>query len=128
MNVIHTNDAPAAIGPYSQAIRSGNLLFTSGQLGINPQTGELEEGGVTAQTERLILNLKAVLEAAGTDLAHVVKTTCYLDSIGDFAAFNAVYGKYFTEKPARSCFEVAALPKGALAEVEVVAEIPQENR
>ncbi len=123
MQKIHTENAPAAIGPYSQAVRSGNLLFTSGQIPIDPATGNVVEGGIEAQTERICLNLKAVLEAAGTSLQNVVKTTCFLADMSDFAAFNAVYGKYFSERPARSCVAVKTLPKNVLAEVECVAEV-----
>ena len=121
MEKIATNKAPAAIGPYSQAIRVGDLVYTSGQIGINPETGNIEGADVTAQTEQVMQNLVAVLLAAGSSPEKVVKTTCFLADIGDFAAFNAVYGKYFSEKPARSCVAVAALPKGALVEVEAIA-------
>ena len=117
----YTKDAPAAIGPYSQAIAYGGLVYTSGQIAIDPATGSIDAQGIEAQTEQAIRNLKAVLEAAGTDLTRVVKTTCFLQSMSDFAAFNAVYEKHFTGKPARSCVEVAKLPKGALAEIEVIA-------
>jgi len=123
MNVIETKDAPAAIGPYSQAMITGGLLFTSGQIPINPESGNIEATGIEGQTEQVIRNIDAVLKAAGTSPEKVVKTTCFLQSIGDFAAFNAVYGKYFVSKPARSCFEVGALPKGALVEIEVIAEL-----
>lgn len=121
MNKIETKNAPAAIGPYSQAIVTGGMIYTSGQIPLLPETGALLEGGIAEQTEQVIKNLSAVLEAAGSDLTKVVKTTCFLQNIGDFAAFNAVYEKHFTGKPARSCVEVAALPKGALVEVEVIA-------
>jgi 2-iminobutanoate/2-iminopropanoate deaminase len=121
MEKIATEKAPAAIGPYSQAVRVGNLVYTSGQIGIDPSTGNIEGADVTAQTEQVMKNLVAVLAAAGSSPEKVVKTTCFLADIGDFAAFNAVYGKYFSEKPARSCVAVAALPKGALVEVEVIA-------
>ncbi len=123
MQKIHTEKAPAAIGPYSQAVRVGNFLFTSGQIPIDPATGEIVEGDIEAQTERICKNLKAVLEAAGTGLEKVVKTTCFLADMGDFAAFNAVYAQYFTEKPARSCVAVKTLPKNVLAEVECIAEL-----
>ena len=123
MQKIHTEKAPAAIGPFSQAVRVGNFLFTSGQIPIDPATGEIVEGGIEAQTERICKNLKAVLEAAGTGLEKVVKTTCFLADMGDFAAFNAVYAQYFTEKPARSCVAVKTLPKNVLAEVECIAEL-----
>ena len=124
MRTIHTDKAPAAIGPYSQAIASQGFIYTSGQIALNPKSGAIEGEGIEAQTEQAIQNLKAVLEAAGSDLAHVVKTTCFLQRMSDFAAFNAVYEKHFTGKPARSCVEVGALPKGALVEVEAVAEKP----
>ena len=120
-NVIYTPSAPAAIGPYSQAIAVNGFVYTSGQIAIDPATGSIDAQGVEAQTEQVIRNLKAVLEAAGSSLTKVVKTTCFLQSMGDFAAFNAVYEKYFTGKPARSCVEVSKLPKGALVEIEVTA-------
>ena len=123
MNKIHTDRAPAAIGPYSQAITHGEFLFTSGQIPIDPVSGEVVSGGIEAQTEQICKNLAAVLEAAGTSFDKVIKTTCFLTDMGNFAAFNAVYGKYFTEKPARSCVAVVALPKGVLAEIEVIAKI-----
>ena len=121
MNIIETKNAPAAIGPYSQAIITDGMIYTSGQIPLIPETGILIDGGIVEQTEQVIKNLSAVLEAAGSNLTKVVKTTCFLQNIGDFAAFNAVYEKYFTGKPARSCVEVAALPKGALVEIEVIA-------
>ncbi len=120
---IHTNNAPAAIGPYSQAVVTGNLIFTSGQIALNPETGALEGENITEQTHRVCKNLSAVLTEAGGSLESVVKTVCFLNDMADFAEFNAVYGQYFTDKPARSCVAVKALPKGALVEVEVVAEI-----
>ena len=123
MKQIHTHSAPAAIGPYSQSVAVNGLLFTSGQIAIDPATGEVVTGGIEAQTERICMNLKAVLEEAGTSLKRVVKTTCFLADMGDFAAFNGVYGKHFTEKPARSCVAVKALPKGVLAEIEAIAEL-----
>ena len=123
MKQIHPHSAPAAIGPYSQAVAVNGLLFTSGQIAIDPATGEVVTGGIEAQTERICMNLKAVLEEAGTSLKRVVKTTCFLADMGDFAAFNGVYGKHFTEKPARSCVAVKALPKGVLAEIEAIAEL-----
>ena len=122
MKTVHTEQAPAAIGPYSQAIVTGSLVFTSGQIPIDPATGRIETASVEAQVRQAIENLSAILQAAGSDLTHVVKTTCYLKHISDFAAFNAVYETYFPGKPARSCVEVAALPKGALVEIEAVAE------
>lgn len=123
MKDIHTDKAPQAIGPYTQAKISGNTLFSSGQIPIDPATGNLVEGGIEEQTKRVCENLKAVLEAAGTSLDKVVKTNCYLKDIGDFAAFNAVYAEYFTGKPARSCVGGLQIPKGALVEVEVIAEM-----
>ena len=123
MEIIHTEHAPAAIGPYSQAIAHCALVFTSGQLPIDPATGSVPEGGIEAPAEQSIANLKAILEAAGSDLAHVAKTTCYLQHMSDFAAFNAVYAKYFTKKPARSCVAVKTLPKNVLCEVEAIAEL-----
>ncbi len=121
--IIHTDTAPAAIGPYSQAVVSGSLVFTSGQIAINPQSGEVEAVGIEAQTEQVMKNLGEVLKAAGSDYTKAVKTTCFLADMADFAAFNAIYGKYFTGKPARSCVAAAALPKGVLVEVEVIAEV-----
>lgn len=123
MKDIHTDKVPQAIGPYTQAKISGNTLFSSGQIPIDPATGNLVEGGIEEQTKRVCENLKAVLEAAGTSLDKVVKTNCYLKDIGDFAAFNAVYAEYFTGKPARSCVGGLQIPKGALVEVEVIAEM-----
>lgn len=119
---VHTNNAPAAIGPYSQAVVVGNLVFTSGQIPLDPESGLLVGGNITEQTHRVCQNLKAVLEAAGASLQTAVKTVCFLHNMADFAAFNEVYAQYFTEKPARSCVAVKDLPKGALVEVEVVAE------
>ena len=120
-NVISTPNAPAAIGPYSQAIETDGYLFTSGQIPINPATGEVEGTTIEEQAEQVMKNIGAVLEAAGLDFSHVVKTTCFLSDLADFAAFNAVYGKYFPEAaPARSCFAVAGLPKGAKLEVETI--------
>ena len=118
---ISTTKAPAAIGPYSQAIRAGEFLFASGQIPINPETGAVEAEGIEAQTEQVMKNIGAILAEAGTDYEHVVKTTCFLDDMGDFAAFNGVYEKYFTGKPARSCVAVKKLPKDVLCEVEVIA-------
>ena len=121
MNKINTNNAPAAVGPYLQAIEVGGMLYTSGQIALNPQTGEIVGNTIEEQAEQVMKNLMAVLEAAGTKAENVVKTMCFLTNIGDFAKFNEIYAKYFTEKPARSCVEVSALPKGALCEVEVIA-------
>lgn len=122
-NKIHTNNAPAAIGPYSQAVVAGNLIFTSGQIALNPETSALEGTNITEQTHRVCKNLSAVLAEAGGSLESAVKTVCFLSDMADFAEFNAVYGQYFSEKPARSCVAVKELPKGALVEVEVIAEI-----
>ena len=119
---VQTNKAPAAIGPYSQAMVVGNLIFTSGQIPLNPETGVIEGNNITEQTHRVCKNLKAVLEAAGGSLDKAVKTTCFLDDMADFTAFNEVYAEYFTGKPARSCVAVKTLPKNALVEVEVIAE------
>lgn len=119
---VETSKAPAAIGPYSQAVTLGNLIFTSGQIPLNPETGLLEGENITEQTHRVCKNLDAVLSAAGGSLKSAVKTVCFLANMTDFAAFNQVYAQYFTEKPARSCVAVKDLPKGALVEVEVVAE------
>lgn len=121
MNRISTNDAPAAVGPYSQAVGAGDLIFTSGQLPIDPATGAIEKADIAGQTEQAIRNIAAILQADGCTLDDVVKTTCYLKNIADFAAFNEVYAKYFTAKPARSCIEAAALPKGALLELDAIA-------
>ncbi len=123
MKHIQTSNAPAAIGPYSQAIVTGNLVFTSGQIPLDPATGEVVAGAIEEQTKRICENLKAVLESAGTSLQNVVKTTCFLADMRDFAAFNAVYATYFTEKPARSCVAVKTLPKNVLAEIEAIAEL-----
>ena len=123
MKKIYTENAPAAIGPYSQAIKVGNLLYTSGQIPIVPESGNIEVTNISAQTEQVCKNLKAVLEEGGASLDTVVKTTCFLANISDFAAFNEVYAKYFTSCPARSCVAVKDLPKGALVEVEAIAEL-----
>ena len=120
---ISTNKAPAAIGPYSQAIVCGNMLFTSGQIPIDPATGEISGSDITAQAEQVMQNLAAVLEEAGATFQTAVKTTCFLADMADFAAFNAVYGEYFTGKPARSCVAAKELPKGVKCEVEVIAEV-----
>ena len=123
MHTIHTDKAPAAIGPYSQAMAVNGLLFTSGQIAIDPATGNIDAKTIEEQTHQALRNLAAVLETAGTGLDRVIKTTCFLKHMSDFAAFNAVYGQYFPNKPARSCVEVGALPKDALVEVEAVAEL-----
>lgn len=120
-NAIHAEHAPAAVGPYVHAVEVSGLIFTSGQLGLDPVEGTLPEG-IEAQTHRSLKNLAAVLEAGGSDLDHVVKTTVFLDDINDFATVNAIYGEYFkNEVPARSCVEVAKLPKGGLVEIEAIA-------
>ncbi len=120
---VSTTKAPAAIGPYSQGIITGDLLFASGQIPIIPETGEIAQGDINVQAEQVMKNVGAILEAAGTDYTKVVKTTCFLAEMADFAAFNAVYEKYFTEKPARSCVAVKQLPKNVLCEVEVIAYV-----
>jgi 2-iminobutanoate/2-iminopropanoate deaminase len=122
MKAIYTPDAPEAVGPYSQAIVSGGMVYTSGQIPLDPATGAIVEGGIAEQAARAIENLGAVLRAAGSDFQHAVKVNCYLSDMSLFADFNAVYARYFTTKPARSCVAVKELPKGALAEVEVIAE------
>lgn len=119
---VHTKQAPEAIGPYSQVLVCGNLVFTSGQIAIDPASGEIRSADIKGQTEQVSLNLKAVLEAAGSSLTQVVKTTCFLADMSDFGDFNEVYGRYFTGKPARSCVAVKDLPKGSLIEIEVIAE------
>ena len=123
MKAVQTSAAPAAIGPYSQAIITGNLVFTSGQIPLSPQTGEIIGAAITEQTEQVCKNLKALLEASGLSITKAVKTTCFLADMNDFAAFNAEYEKHFTGKPARSTVAVKQLPKNALVEIEVVAEI-----
>ena len=120
-NKISTNKAPSAIGPYSQAVVHGGIVYTSGQIAINPETGNVEAKDIVGQTEQVMKNLGAVLEAAGSSYDKAIKTTCFLAEIADFAAFNEIYGKYFTSKPARSCVAVKDLPKGVLCEVEVIA-------
>jgi 2-iminobutanoate/2-iminopropanoate deaminase len=123
MKLISTPNAPAAIGPYSQAFITGSLLFTSGQVPLDPQSGEVVGTTIEAQAEQVMQNLGAILSAAGATFEQVVKTTCFLADMGDFAAFNAVYAKYFTGKPARSCVAVKTLPKNVLCEVELIAEV-----
>ena len=123
MEKVYTKNAPDAIGPYSQAVKVGNLVFTSGQIAINPASGAVEATTIEAQTEQVCKNLSAVLEAAGTSIEKAVKTTCFLADMADFAAFNEVYGKYFASKPARSCVAAKQLPKNVLVEVEVIAEL-----
>jgi reactive intermediate/imine deaminase len=122
MKLVESGKAPAAIGPYSQAWIVGNLIFTSGQLPVNPENGNMPSD-ITAQCEQSCRNIMAILTEAGTDMSKVIKTTCYLSDIADFASFNQAYANYFTNKPARSCFAVKDLPKGALCEIEVIAEI-----
>lgn len=124
---VQTNKAPAAIGPYSQAVCAGDLIFTSGQIALDPESGVLTGDTITEQTHRVCKNLEAVLKAAGGSLTSVVKTVCFLSDMSDFAAFNEVYAQYFTEKPARSCVAAKALPKGALVEVEAVAEKERQS-
>ena len=123
MEKVYTKNAPDAIGPYSQAIKVGGLVFTSGQIAINPATASVETQTIEEQTEQVCKNLCAVLEAAGTSIDKAVKTVCFLADMADFAKFNEVYGKYFTSKPARSCIAAKQLPKNVLVEVEVIAEI-----
>lgn len=120
METVYTNKAPNPVGPYSQAIKYSNMLFCSGQIAINPETGELS-GDVEKQTEQVCKNIEAVLKAAGHDFSNVVKTTCFLTSMKDFPLFNTVYEKFFISKPARSCVAAAELPKGALVEIEVIS-------
>ena len=123
MEKIYSKNAPDAIGPYSQAMKVGNLLFTSGQIAIVPETSQVEAKDIIGQTEQVCKNISAILTSAGTSFEKVVKTTCFLADINDFASFNEIYGKYFISKPARSCVAVKALPKNVLVEVEVIAEI-----
>jgi 2-iminobutanoate/2-iminopropanoate deaminase len=123
MKIINTDKAPAAIGPYSQAIVSGNMVFTSGQIPLDPASGQVTGQDISAQAEQVCKNLAAVLEAAGSDYSKVVKTTCFLADMADFAAFNKVYEQYFVSKPGRSCVAVKQLPRSVLCEIEVVAEI-----
>ena len=122
MNKVHTDKAPKAVGPYSQAIVSNGFVFTSGQIAINPETNTVEAQDIEGQTEQIMKNLKEVLETAGSSFDKAVKTTCFLADMNDFAAFNEVYGKYFVSLPARSCVAAKALPKNVLAEIEVIAE------
>ncbi len=123
MEKIYTKTAPDAIGPYSQGVVAGGFLFSSGQIAINPATGNVEETTIEGQTHQICKNLGEVLKAAGCSFDDVVKTTCFLSDMGDFAKFNEVYGEYFTSKPARSCVAVKSLPKNVLAEVEVIAKV-----
>lgn len=119
--IVSTKNAPAAVGPYSQAVKNGNLLFCSGQIALDPVTGNLAGNDIKSQTEQVMQNISEVLAAAGATFADVVKTTCFLTDINDFAAFNEVYARYFSGKPARSCVAVSGLPKGASVEVEIIA-------
>lgn len=123
MKTVSTTQAPAAIGPYSQAKICGNLVFTSGQIPVNPSTGKIEAFDIVGQTKQVCENLKALLTAAGSSLEKVVKTTCFLSDISDFADFNDVYKDYFTSSPARSCVAVKDIPKGCLVEIEAIAEL-----
>ena len=123
MKTVETKLAPAAIGPYSQAVVIGDLIYTSGQIPIDPQSGNIEAKDIREQAKQAIHNIGAILEAAGSSYENVIKTTCFLKNMSDFAAFNEVYAEYFTGRPARSCVEVSALPKGALVEIEVVAKL-----
>ncbi len=123
MNKIATDKAPGAIGPYSQAVVCNGMVYTSGQIALSPQTGCVVGDDIASQTEQVMKNLGAVLEAAGSSYEKAVKTTCFLADMSDFAVFNEIYGKYFNEKPARSCVAAKALPKGVLVEVEVIAEL-----
>ena len=123
MKIIETDKAPAAIGPYSQGVITGNILFTSGQIAIDPKTGNISGKTIEEQAEQSCKNVMAILEATGAKKENIVKTTCYLADMGDFAAFNSIYEKYFISKPARSCIAVKTLPKGALCEIEAIAEI-----
>lgn len=122
-SIVYTENAPEAVGPYSQAICTGEFVFTSGQIAIDPRTGIISAASIEAQTEQVCKNLSAVLEKAGSSMDKVVKTVCFLKNMDDFTAFNQVYSKYFTGLPARSCVEVSRLPKGAMVEVEAIAEI-----
>ncbi len=123
MEKISTNRAPAAIGPYSQAVKTENMIFLSGQIPIDPETGALVNGGIRAQTEQICKNIGAVLHEAGADFGNVIKTTCFLSDMADFSEFNEIYAEYFVSLPARSCVAVKGLPKNALCEIEVIAEI-----
>lgn len=123
MEYVSTTNAPNAIGPYSQAVKANGMLFTSGQIAINPETNNVDAKTIEEQTEQVCRNLKAVVEAAGSNMTKVVKTVCFLADINDFVKFNEVYGRYFVSKPARSCVAVKDLPKGVLCEVELIAEL-----
>lgn len=123
IETLHTESAPAAIGPYSQAKIVNGILYASGQIAINPTSGEVEAKTVEEQTEQVCKNIGEILKAAGSDFSKVIKTTCFLKNMSDFATFNTIYGKFFTSKPARSCVAAAALPKDVLVEVEIIAEV-----
>lgn len=123
IETLHTENAPAAIGPYSQAKIVNGILYVSGQIAINPAVGDVEATTIEGQTEQVCKNIGAILEAAGSDFDKVIKTTCFLKNMSDFATFNGIYGTYFTSKPARSCVAAAALPKDVLVEVEIIAEV-----
>ena len=123
MKIISTDSAPAAIGPYSQAVAVDGLLFASGQIPLSPETGAVVSGGIKEQAGQVMKNIAAVLAVAGSDFSRVIKTTCFLTNMDDFASFNEIYSQYFTGKPARSCVAVSALPRGVLVEVEVIAQI-----
>lgn len=123
MKKIHTSKAPAAIGPYSQAIACGDFLFTSGQIGLNPETGEVVDGGIKEQAEQALSNLLAIIEEAGSDASKIVKTTCFLADMADFAAFNEVYAAHIPNAPARSCVAVRELPKSLLCEIEAIVSL-----
>lgn len=123
IETLHTDNAPAAIGPYSQAKIANGILYASGQIAINPASGEVEADTIEGQTEQVCKNIGALLAAAGSDFTKVIKTTCFLKNMSDFATFNEIYGSYFTSKPARSCVAAAALPKDVLVEVEIIAEV-----
>ena len=123
MEKIYTKNAPEAIGPYSQAVKAGDMVYTSGQIAIDPAVGDVVAEGIEAQTEQVMKNLDAVLKAAGSSMENAIKTTCFLADMNDFGAFNEVYAKYFTQKPARSCVAVKSLPKNVLVEVEVIAKV-----
>lgn len=123
MKVVATEKAPKALGPYSQGYVHGGILYCAGQIGINPEVNDIDADTIEGQTEQVCKNIGQVLKEAGTDFAHVLKTTCFLSEMADFGAFNEVYGTYFTSKPARSCVAVKELPKGALCEIEVIAAV-----
>ena len=123
MEKIYTKNAPEAIGPYSQAIKVGNFIFTSGQIAIVPESSQVEATDIIGQTEQVCKNISAILTSAGASFESVIKTTCFLADMNDFSAFNEIYGKYFTSKPARSCVAVKSLPKNVLVEIEVISEI-----